>query len=413
MKNNFKVPSETNHIFDLDRLKVSHNLCLNWEFDNILQEIVNEASTETAFPIALVSIVLKNIQFFKAAKGLPAELEISKATDRCSSFCQFVVQTGEPVMIENTDNYPDLPQSLIESYHIRSYFGMPITVNNQIVGSLCVIDAKPRDITEGQKNYLKTLATRVSERLHILHEDMRKNTELVKKVTAPTFGEIRNLLAATNLNSELVDAHVMDSKPLMRLLENLLIGQISDEDFKRNFMVLSEALVSAKEVVRIQEKQKKLSALLSETVLAFEKALIENHDETIDIVAAIQAAATVSLHQTRVVGGVKWLDLPLTPVPASINQQSFILLVSFTLNLIVDLMEQSKKAYKGIQIQFEQKLDSIVFNFHCKNLTQDQWEHIGKMISIFAHFQKEIEIKPQTESIEFILPAIAATQKAS
>ena len=390
-----------NYLFDLDRLKVSHDLCLNWDLDQVLQDIVAEASREHQFPISLVSIVLKNIQFFKASVGLPPGLATSQATDRCSSFCQFVVQTGEVVCIEDTNEFPDLPLALVESYGIRSYCGIPVSVNGEVVGSLCVIDTKPRQMSIEMQNALSKLALKVNARLEVLTAEMQKPPGLLRKIAAPTFGEIRNLLAAASMNFELGDVYLTNAKPLFRLLESYQLGKLSHEEFKKNFDVLESSLQSAKELSRIQETQKRIANLLSETMIAFEKALVDERYILTDIVKAVQAAETISFHQTKLVGGVVWHHLPSQPVWARANQQQFVILVSFTLNLIVDLVTASKKVSSGIKINYSQDVDNAVFYFNCELLSESDWLNIFRTISVFAALQDVAEINVVGAGLEF------------
>ena len=93
--------------------------------DEILQSIVEEASRDLSMPIALVNLVLEEIQYFKAHYGLPPELAASRGTARDVSFCQFVVRDG--VLFEVTDAKEDLrvPQHLVKNFNIQSYLGVP------------------------------------------------------------------------------------------------------------------------------------------------------------------------------------------------------------------------------------------------------------------------------------------------
>lgn len=113
---------------------------IDTKLDLVLQKIVTEASEISGFPISLVSLVMADIQFFKAHIGLPPDLAISRATDRCSSLCQFVVETKKPFFIEDATTHPELPQELLKLYNIVSYFGFPVSVSGEVVGSLCLID---------------------------------------------------------------------------------------------------------------------------------------------------------------------------------------------------------------------------------------------------------------------------------
>ena len=92
--------------------------------DAELQAIANDAAGGLSTPIALVTLVLERIQFFKAHYGLPDDLAISRATERDVSFCQFVVRDGEPFEVENAEEDERVPQHLVKRYGIKSYLGI-------------------------------------------------------------------------------------------------------------------------------------------------------------------------------------------------------------------------------------------------------------------------------------------------
>src|SRR5262245_54783442 len=84
-----------------ERLRAFDGAVLHTTADDTLEQIVEEARELSSCPIALVSLILRRTQWFRAGRGLPPELELSRATDRCNSFCQFVVASGHPFVVEN------------------------------------------------------------------------------------------------------------------------------------------------------------------------------------------------------------------------------------------------------------------------------------------------------------------------
>ena len=60
--------------------------------DPKLAEIVSQAANNLSTPMAMVTMVLEKIQFFKAHYGLPTDLAVLRSTERDVSFCQFVVR---------------------------------------------------------------------------------------------------------------------------------------------------------------------------------------------------------------------------------------------------------------------------------------------------------------------------------
>lgn len=114
-------------------------------------------------PIALVSLVDENRQWFKSCIGL----EVSE-TSRDISFCGHVILGDEVFVIPDTlkdDRFADNPL-VLEDPHIRFYAGCPIRVaNGSRIGTLCIIDQVPRDFCAEDEELLKDLAAMVEQEL--------------------------------------------------------------------------------------------------------------------------------------------------------------------------------------------------------------------------------------------------------
>ncbi len=136
--------------------------------DEVLNECVREAARQAGMPMALVSIIMGHIQYFRASVGLPPDLELSRATSRSCSFCQFVVINEGPLVISDAAWDQRIPQDLVERYGIRAYVGVPLSDDGHVVGSLCALDVHPRSIDGYIVQALEGLARRVSSRLEVL-----------------------------------------------------------------------------------------------------------------------------------------------------------------------------------------------------------------------------------------------------
>jgi len=114
-------------------------------------------------PIALVSLVDENRQWFKSCIGL----EVSE-TSRDISFCGHAILGDEVFVIPDTlkdDRFADNPL-VLEDPHIRFYAGCPIRVaNGSRIGTLCIIDQVPRDFCAEDEELLKDLAAMVEQEL--------------------------------------------------------------------------------------------------------------------------------------------------------------------------------------------------------------------------------------------------------
>lgn len=107
-------------------------------------------------PIALVSLVDSNRQWFKSCIGLDAS-----ETGRDISFCGHAILGDEVFTIENTledDRFADNPL-VTGPPDIRFYAGAPIKLpSSNKIGTLCIIDREPRTFTQQQRDLLKDLS---------------------------------------------------------------------------------------------------------------------------------------------------------------------------------------------------------------------------------------------------------------
>ncbi len=107
-------------------------------------------------PIAVISLVDENRQWFKSCVGLDV-----KETSRDVSFCGHAILGNEAMIVSNTledQRFNDNPL-VTGPPNIRFYAGHPIkALNGQTLGTLCIIDQKPRHFKSDDLTALKDLA---------------------------------------------------------------------------------------------------------------------------------------------------------------------------------------------------------------------------------------------------------------
>jgi hypothetical protein len=114
-------------------------------------------------PIALVSLVDQDRQWFKSSCGLDAS-----ETPRDISFCGHAILGKDIFLIANAledSRFKDNPLVIGKPY-IRFYAGIPLCLPNGLaVGTLCIIDTEPRTFSEQEIGHLKDLALVVEQEL--------------------------------------------------------------------------------------------------------------------------------------------------------------------------------------------------------------------------------------------------------
>lgn len=125
--------------------------------DRAYDGIAALAQTLCDTPIALVSLVDAERQWFKARIGLPLS-----ETPRDWSFCAIAIQTpGEVLVIEDVRHDPRVQHHplLREQPDLGFYAGAPIvTADGLALGTVCVMDVRPRRLSAPQVDGLRRLA---------------------------------------------------------------------------------------------------------------------------------------------------------------------------------------------------------------------------------------------------------------
>jgi GAF domain-containing protein len=203
--------------------------------DEILEECVRHAARQLEAPIALVSFVMGHVQYFRAATGLPPELDLSRATARCHSYCQFVVMSEKPLAITDIFARPELPQTIARTYGIHAYLGVPVFCQDQLLGTLCVVDARVREWTNEEIARLTTLAANVTARL----EELAYNS--MPELNPAEAIEMRLLAQSVADSARVIERALAEVGPMVRLAGGLGVGSLPADAFVRGAEALKEA----------------------------------------------------------------------------------------------------------------------------------------------------------------------------
>ena len=113
-------------------------------------------------PIATVTLIDRDRQFYKACVGIPEPLSTSRATSLDYSFCKHTIALGTPLVIADTlldARVAEIPS--VTQFNVRAYAGVPLLISGQAVGTLCVMDLRPRTWTDLEVDTLIDLAATV------------------------------------------------------------------------------------------------------------------------------------------------------------------------------------------------------------------------------------------------------------
>lgn len=148
------VPIPANETARLAALR--QNYILDTAPEEAFDDLTCLAAHICGVPISAISLISEDRQWFKAILGL----EVAE-TPRDIAFCAHtILQTGLLVVPDarNDERFAANPLVTGEP-HIRFYAGVPIvTTDGHALGSLCVIDRVPRQLTPDQEAALRMLA---------------------------------------------------------------------------------------------------------------------------------------------------------------------------------------------------------------------------------------------------------------
>ena len=164
-------PDEERRLAALDDLKV-----LDTGAEAVFDDVVLLASQVCGTPIALVSLVDAERQWFKARVGLDAS-----ETPRSDAFCAHAILAPDTVMQVHDavldPRFTDNPLVQGEP-RIRFYAGAPIvTPAGDALGTVCVIDREPRELSAGQVSALQALARQTAVLLQLRAANRSKDRQ--------------------------------------------------------------------------------------------------------------------------------------------------------------------------------------------------------------------------------------------
>ena len=114
-------------------------------------------------PVALVSLVDADRQFFKSCLGLPEPWASQRESPLTHSFCQHAMVSREPLIVDDAREHELLRDNpAIRDMGVVAYAGIPlIDEDGHALGTLCVIDSQPRHWSTHQVQLLSDLAASV------------------------------------------------------------------------------------------------------------------------------------------------------------------------------------------------------------------------------------------------------------
>lgn len=155
-----KHPHESKRLLALEALNI-----LDTPPEEHYDQLVQLAAAICDVPIAIITLVDESRQWFKAKVGIDAD-----ETSREVAFCAHCILQDSIMEIPDASKDDRFKNNALVTGDpkIRFYAGAPLYSSEKLpLGSLCVIDQKPRELTTAQKQALTTLANQVSSQMEL------------------------------------------------------------------------------------------------------------------------------------------------------------------------------------------------------------------------------------------------------
>jgi GAF domain-containing protein len=195
--------TQAGSLADPARLRSLQRVCVGAEPDEAFDRFASLVKRLLNVPVALVSLVDDERQFFPGQVGLGEPWDAKRETPLSHSFCQHVVVEGQPKVFPDARIYAQVRDNLaIPDLGVVAYAGMPLTdADGRTLGSLCAIDTKPRAWTRAELEILHDLSQACSSELRLrisreLAEEARRHAESAHDQLA-MLAELTETLATT------------------------------------------------------------------------------------------------------------------------------------------------------------------------------------------------------------------------
>lgn len=235
--------------------QLEHLGLLRQETIPVFDEAVQTAARLLNAPIGIFGLIVKDRLWFKAAVGLSSiglmnELASSRHLPRDESFCPYVIDSHQALVIDNIATQGVFANSLLfQQYGVQAYLGVPVlTSTGQCIGALAVWDLQPRSFTQKDVDVLNLTARWcMSEfeqsRLRLEHQKSPHEQTVFVDSLSPRSSVSSN----TTISSTRSDSLDPESLTAMDILKVKLLSHLTEE--------LRTPLTSVMGMARVLERE--------------------------------------------------------------------------------------------------------------------------------------------------------------
>ena len=254
-------------------------------------EVVNVASAVCETPIAVINLIDQGRQWFKAEVGLGV-----RETPVDSSICAHAILQPDLFIVPDTTLDPRFCDNalVVGDPHLRFYAGALLeTPEGFPLGTVCVLDYRPRELDETQKAFLRLMAHQVMKLLELRRINA---AEHLARLRAEELAKQNETLMREG------DHRLMNSLQLVQSILALQSRNASSDETRAQLDMASNRVLAIATV----HKQLHLTGSMEEIEIgAFLKRLCESLKHTAPAqIAAIEVTAETAMLRSDVASGL-------------------------------------------------------------------------------------------------------------
>jgi len=175
----------------------------------VLKALLARTAEAFGVPLAVMSLALDDVACFEVYTPAGADLGETQRNLLDESFCSYVLDSGQPVVVQNASAHPAFASNpLVRNGTIASAAGVPLTTpDGDVLGALYIFDPRPAVIEPSWIDMLSRLAERIAAELDLRSKARSSALEVIRfteklaqereshQIAKKTLSQMENVLA--------------------------------------------------------------------------------------------------------------------------------------------------------------------------------------------------------------------------